>query len=387
MVGALVLVLVLALAWIRTLRHQVGERTKLLKKEIEEHKITERQLAEESRRVQAEIEEHRRTETRLEEKTGLLEQEIAERRRAQAEVERVQRELMMASRLAGMAEVATGLLHNVGNVLNSVNVLASLMVSHVRKSKVSSVSKLAALLGGHRHDLAGFLTEDAAGRQIPGYLERLASHLAEEQSLLLEKVKTITDNVQHIKEIVAMQQSYARIAGVREQISLQEIVEDSLRMHREAMERHGISILKEFEPVPAVTVDRNKILQILFNLLANAKDACEASGRLPRQVTVRICQVNGFVQVSVADNGEGVSAENLPRIFTQGFTTRASGHGFGLHSSILALQEMGGALEVQSAGPGQGATFTLKVPLLVNPAFPPPVFQAPNGGASPGRNN
>ena len=386
-VGALIFVLVLASVWIRTLHGQVEERTKRLKQEIEEHMNTERQLAEETRRVQAEIEEHRRTEARLGEKTGLLEQEIEERKRVQAEVDRVHRELVMASRLAGMAEVATGVLHNVGNVLNGVNVLASLIVTHVQKSKVSSVSKLASLFGEHRHDLGTFMTENANGQQISGYVERLAGHLADEQSSLLEKVKTITDNVQHIKEIVAMQQSYARIGGVLEQISLQDIVEDSLRMHHEAMARHGIKIVREFEGVPRVTVDRNKVLQILFNLLANAKYACEAGIQSPKQVTVRICQSNGCVHVSVADNGFGIAPENLPKIFTQGFTTRRGGHGFGLHSSILAAQELGGSLHVQSSGLGLGAVFTLKIPVAANPALILSELDGANGNELPDRNN
>jgi len=363
-VGAsLVFVLVLAGGWIRTLRLQVEERTKQLKKEIEEHKITESRLAEETRLVQAEIEEHKRTEAQLAEKTGLLENEIEERKQAQVEVERVHRELVMTSRLAGMAEVATGVLHNVGNVLNSVNVIASLIITHVQKSKVSSISKLASLLGEHRHDLGQFMTEDPNGKHIPGYVQRLASHLADEQAKLLEKVKSVTDNVQHIKEIVAVQQSYAKIGGVLEEVSLQEIVEDSLRMHCETLGRQGINVAREFESVPKVTVDRHKLLQILFNLLSNARYACEASGRTRKEVAVRLYKDGMRVGVSVTDNGIGISPENLPRIFTQGFTTREGGHGFGLHSSILAAQSIGGSLHVHSAGDGQGATFILEIPV------------------------
>ena len=377
--GALVFVLVLAGGWIRTLHRQVEERTKRLKKEIEKHKITERQLAEETRRVQAEIEEHMRTEMQLAEKTGLLEREIEERKRIQGEVERVHRELVMTSRLAGMAEVATGVLHNVGNVLNSVNVLASLIITHVHKSKVSSVSKLASLLSEHRHDLGRFMTEDSNGKQIPGYVERLAGHLADEQTKLLEKVQSITDNIQHIKEIVSMQQNYARIGGALEEMSLQEIVEDSLRMHNESLARHGITITSEFEEVPPVTVDRHKILQILFNLLANAKYACENSGRLEKQIIVRIGKAGESVRISVTDNGIGIAPENLAKIFTQGFTTREGGHGFGLHSSILAAQEMDGSLRAHSGGAGKGATFILEIPVAVRPIAIAPDLNGKNG--------
>jgi C4-dicarboxylate-specific signal transduction histidine kinase len=317
-----------------------------------------------TKRLQAEIAEHKQTEARLAEEKKLVQAEFDERKRAEAEVERSQKQLLKASRLAGMAEVATSVLHNVGNVLNSVNVLASVLVDNLQRSKVSSVAKLAQLLGEHRADLGRFVTEDERGRQLPGYLERLAGHLAEEHVRLLEKVKLLTESIQHIKEIVAMQQNYAKVSGVLERVSVAEIVEDALRMHNEALARHQIKVVRQFAEVPPVTIDRHKVLQILFNLLENAKYACDECGHPEKQITVSI-QPHGAesILVKVTDNGLGIPRENLPRIFAQEFSTRKNGHGFGLHSSILAAQDMGGSLRAQSDGPGKGATFTFETPV------------------------
>lgn len=342
--GALLVILALAAGWIGILHRQVEERTKQLQQEIAEHEKTEARLALETQRVQAEIEERKRTE---------------------AEVERGHRQLLQASRLAGMAEVATSVLHNVGNVLNSVNVLASVIVEQVQRSKVPSLARLAALLGEHRTDLGGFVTADPRGKELPGYVERLAVHLEQEQSRLLEKTRLLTESIQHIKEIVAMQQNYAKVSGVLETVALADIVEDALRMHEGGLGRHGIQLRREFVSVPAVTLDRHKLLQILFNLLENAKYACSESGRAEKQVTVRV-HLHGQdqVQIEVEDNGIGIPAENLGRLFDQQFSTRKGGHGFGLHSCMLAAQDMGATLSARSDGPGQGALFRLELPVI-----------------------
>lgn len=340
--GSLAVVLAFAAAWIGILRRQVSQRTLQLQQEITEHEKTEVRLAEETRRVHAEIEE---------------------RKRMEAEVEKGHKQLLQTSRLAGMAEVATNVLHNVGNVLNSVNVLASLIDEQVQRSKVPSVARLGSLLREHQADLGGFLTQDERGRRLPGYVEKLANHLALEQGQISEKSKALAESLSHIKEIVAMQQNYAKVSGLLETVSLAEIAEDALRMHDGALARHEIRVVRDYQPVPPVTLDRHKVLQILFNLLENAKYACEAGPAEQKQVTVRVEPGSSTtVRVSVSDNGVGIPAENLPRLFDQQFSTREGGHGFGLHSSILAAQDMGATLKAFSSGPGTGATFTLEVP-------------------------
>jgi len=341
--GGLVFGLALAGGWIAILRRQVGQRTRELQREIAEHEKTEAQLAAETRRVHAEIEE---------------------RKRIEAEVEKSHKKLVVASRMAGMAEVATSVLHNVGNVLNSANVLAALILEQLKKSKLGSVSRLAGLLQEHKRDLGKFLEDDSRGKQLPTYVQHLASHLEQEKAGLLEKTASLTESIQHIKEIVAMQQNYARIAGARETVPIEEIVEDALRMHRGALARHQVELVCDFEPTPPVAVERHKVLQILFNLLENAKYACDtASG--PKQVMLRIRHEGDCVRVVVKDNGVGISPELLPHLFKQDFSTRKGGHGFGLHSSLLAAQELGGSLRVHSDGLGQGATFTLDIPITV----------------------
>jgi PAS domain S-box-containing protein len=294
-------------------------------------------------------------------------QDITERRRAEQELDHVHKQLLVASRHAGMAEVATNVLHNVGNVLNSVNVSASVVSERIKKSKCVKLGQVAALLTEHARDLASFLT-GPKGRHVPGYLQELAADLVSERDTAVSELTELRGNVEHIKEIVAMQQSYAKRGGLVETVDIRGLVEDSLRMNEGAFSRHGVRMSREYEDVPPIQVDRHKVLQILVNVIRNAKYACDEAQGDDKRVTVRIRSTNGSLLISIIDTGVGIPKENLERIFNHGFTTRADGHGFGLHSSALAAKEMGGTLHAESAGPGQGATFTLALP-LVSPEY------------------
>jgi signal transduction histidine kinase len=302
----------------------------------------------------------------LKKRTQALENEIEESNRMQLEIEQVHKQLLKTSRQAGMAEIATNVLHNVGNVLNSVNVSASLVVDSVKKSKAANLAKVVALLREHEADLGTFITSDAKGRQLPAYLAQLSEHLLADQKATVQELDSLCGNIGHIKEIVTMQQTYARVSGVKEIINLRELVEDGLRMNVGALGRHGVEVVREFEEVPLINVDKHKVLQVLVNLIRNAKHACQESERADKRLTVRLANGEGRVKISVMDNGVGISPENLTRIFSHGFTTRKDGHGFGLHSGALAAKEMGGSLTIHSDGPGRGATFTLELPCTTN---------------------
>ena len=292
--------------------------------------------------------------------------DITEAKAAEASLAELNKRLVDTSRLAGMAEVATGVLHNVGNVLNSVNVSGNLLSERLRGSKVADLAKVAALLDGHRGDFAEWVANDPRGKRIPELVARVAEALLAERAGLLAEVGVITNHIGHIKEIVTMQQNHAKVGGVFEPLEAEALVGDALKMNAGSLAKHRITIVQDYESVPKVLVDKHKVLQILVNLLRNAKQAVDESGREDRHVRVTI-QNNGgdFVKIGIHDNGMGIAAENLNRIFSHGFTTKKTGHGFGLHSAALAATEMRGALSVHSDGEGKGATFTLALPCFV----------------------
>jgi signal transduction histidine kinase len=297
--------------------------------------------------------------TELQHARDELELRVAQRTK---ELENTHRELVEASRRGGMAEIATNVLHNVGNVLNSVNVSTDLIVEKVRNSKAGNLAKVVDLLRENTGRLGEFLCTDPRGRHVPEYLAQLSEHLALGQEAIVKESESLRLNVEHIKEIVAMQQNYATFGAHREVIDIVDLVEDSLRMHERSLNHHGLEVVREFAIVPPMNVEKHKILQILVNLIRNAKYACDESGRVDKRITIRVATHAGRVRIGVSDNGVGIAPENLTRIFNHGFTTRKGGHGFGLHGSALAAKEMNGSLEVQSEGLGKGATFVLELP-------------------------
>ena len=299
--------------------------------------------------------------TRTNERLGI---ELAERKLSEIELEKAHKKLVEVSRQAGMAEVATSVLHNVGNVLNSVNVASSCLAGSLRNSKSANLSKVAKMLHEHESDLGAFLTNDPKGKQLPGYLAQLAEHLAGEQTAALEELAHLQKNIGHIKDIVSMQQSFAKVSSSMETLQVADILEDALRMNSTSFARNNIEVIREFEKVPAVTVEKHKVMQILVNLVRNATECWNDAERTDKRLTLGISNGNSHVRITVTDNGIGIPAENLTRVFAHGFTTKKSGHGFGLHGSALAATEMNGSLGVSSDGPGQGATFILELQLV-----------------------
>jgi signal transduction histidine kinase len=275
-----------------------------------------------------------------------------------------QRQLVEVSRKAGMSEIATSVLHNVGNVLNSVNVSANLVEERVSQLKAKNLGKVAELVGQHRHDLPRFFAEDPRAANLPGYLDLLARAVDLDQQHLLGELASMRRNVDHIKAIIMLQQDFAKTPnGVAERLSLIELVDDALCFDRPAYERYGIAVDRQLDALEPVTVDRHKVLQILANLLSNARHAVEQRPPGQRRVAIRASTTDDDLVIDVEDTGCGIPAENLGRVFNLGFTTRPDGHGFGLHSSACAATELGGNLTCHSEGRDRGTRFRLRLPL------------------------
>jgi signal transduction histidine kinase len=281
------------------------------------------------------------------------------------ELSSAQRGLIESSHRAGMAEVATGVLHNVGNVLNSVNISASIAMDKVREMSSSKLAKAVALMEEHKSDLATFISEDDRGSQLPGYFAAISSCLANEQDDLLNELDALATNIDHIKTIVGMQQSHAGVAGVAQTTTLGEMIDDVLRLEIASFVRHNIRIVREYDANVQVSIQKQKVFQILINLVVNAKQAMRDSGEKGEHVLIvrAACADDGTLRFEFRDTGPGIAPENLTKIFSHGFTTKRDGHGFGLHHAALSATEMGGNLTVESDGLGQGAAFILTLPV------------------------
>jgi two-component system NtrC family sensor kinase len=302
--------------------------------------------------------------SQLSEAVENLHREVSERIRAENELKNLHQQLMDAARHAGMAEIATGVLHNIGNVLNSVNVSAELASDRLRASRIEQLQSTTEMLEHHGNDLGTFLSLDPKGMKIPAFLTLLAASLIEDKREISAELDNLITKIEHVKTIVSAQQSYAGVSGVIEVFDVAVAIDDALKLNVASFDRHKIEIVRDYEIMPKVHLDKQKLLQILVNLVKNGKDALVAAEFDRRMLTFRTrCVRHDRLQIHVCDNGVGILPEHLTRIFSHGFTTKKNGHGFGLHSCANAARELGGSLTVESAGQNRGATFILDLPL------------------------
>jgi two-component system, NtrC family, sensor kinase len=270
--------------------------------------------------------------------------------------------LVRASREAGMAEVATGILHNVGNVLNSINTSAEVAVEHVQGLSLEPMRK-ALELATSSGDVGTFLSEDVRGKKVLPYLKKSVEHAFKQRRELMAEMDQIRERLEHVKEIVQRQRAYAGATVALETCSVTELVEDSLALTKNSIQDHHVDVVREFLQNPSLRIDRHWMLQILVNLISNACEALADGAQGDRKLTVQTELDGDRCVIRVSDNGVGIAPEDAAKLFGQGFTTKATGLGFGLHDSSIAVRQMNGTLEAQSEGRGRGATFTLRVPL------------------------
>jgi signal transduction histidine kinase len=285
------------------------------------------------------------------------------------ELRATQSQLTDMAHSAGMAEIATGVLHNVGNVLNSVNISASLVSDQLRNSRADDLKRTTERLQAHRDELAEFLAADGRAPKLLDYLTKLSGKLDTEREDLVRELALLTEKVEHIKSVIAAQQSYARRVTYREEIEVERIINDVLAMHGPSLTRHQIPVRTDFRRVPRALLEKNKLVQVVDNLVKNAIESMRDAGGADHALTVRIAPAgDNRIRIAVADSGGGIRPEHLKQIFNYGFTTKREGNGFGLHSSALAMSDIGGTISVSSDGPGCGATFTIEFPAQSNAA-------------------
>ena len=297
-----------------------------------------------------------------------LEELVRERTR---ELEKTHQKLLGTAHQAGMSEVASNILHNVGNVLNSALTPAGLIMEEISDSKITSLEKLGDLFKKHGERLGQFIQNDPAGQKVPEFVEGVLKFLGAERKNIYANAKRISESLAHIREIIRLQQTYVGGPALRERLTLTDLVDDAIDIHAAGLSGREVPLVKQYDINPEIEISRHKVMMILINLLKNALESIEENQPKSPRIVIRVQKTKGddtTVSVKISDNGSGIKAENLERIFQHGFTTKKNGHGFGLHSSANAAAELGGRLLAESEGPTLGACFTLVLPLSPKPA-------------------
>jgi C4-dicarboxylate-specific signal transduction histidine kinase len=294
-------------------------------------------------------------EDKVRDRTRRLEDALQELRDTQAI-------LTDTARRAGMAEIATGVLHNVGNVLNSINISTTCLSDRLRKSKLVEMHRMLDQLNGQQEGIEKFLAGEGRAAKLLTYLSTVAAKLEDERAELQEEMSRLIEKVGHVKGIVNTQQRYARRVHFHEPVNLVALIEEILSMHSSSVDKHGVEVVTDFGPLPIASLEKTNLVQVLDNLIKNAIEAM--SDQPQRVLTVRAQpSEKDRVTITVSDTGCGIAAEALKNVFSYAFTTKSDGNGFGLHSSALAISGIGGSIRVTSPGIGKGASFIIDFPL------------------------
>jgi PAS domain S-box-containing protein len=283
--------------------------------------------------------------------------DITERKRLNAA-------LNTASRLGGMAEVAIGVLHNVGNAINSVNVSASLVGDKLQSKSTKLMTRSMELLSANKDDLVRYLTGDPTGKVLLQGLGNLSSSVLREQQEVVTEMDSVRQHLTQIMQTIQRQEEYARVTSVVEKCSLDQVIDEALAFVVARCKEVGVQVKTEVDEMLDLTQDRNQIVQILANLLRNAVDALADADQPDKVIgVVGRRHGDGRFRIEVSDNGAGISEADQPAIFRYGFSTKRDGHGFSLHNSSTLAQAMRGALSFSSDGKGRGSVFCLELPI------------------------
>lgn len=287
--------------------------------------------------------------------------DISERKRSEENYNVLHQKLVTTARQAGMADVATSILHNVGNVLNSISITSQLLLNRNTKTQVDGLLKLVGLLQLNKDQLNVFLTEDPIGKILPDYLQKLAEYWEKEEDYSFKELNFLKDQIHYIKSIIDSQQSLSKTSKMIEKVQINALINDSLVIN--GIEKNGIIVERSYAKIPPFDIDKIKLLQILVNLTKNSMESVIESKKKEKKIILRTTMPDPeHILIELIDNGVGIKAEDMPKLFTYGYTTKKKGHGFGLHPSALSAQELGGELKAASLGQEQGATFTLTIP-------------------------
>ena len=292
--------------------------------------------------------------------------DISERKSTEEKLRLTQQKLVETAHGAGMAEIATGVLHNIGNILNSVNISTEEIFNTLKASKLRGLVKANEMVARHRDDYAAFFANHPKGKLIPGYFNSLGEAMKEEHELMVDEVQALTEKVSMMRDVISTQQSYAKATLYTEEVSISDLVEDALKLQQAALLKQGVNIIKKYDYTPRCSVPKVKLVHVLTNLIKNAKEAMrDVDSEVEQEMVLEIRERHpGQVDIVLTDNGCGIKPVNLEKIFNHGFTTKDEGHGFGLHTCANFMTEMGGSLVAESEGLGHGSVFTVTFPLV-----------------------
>ncbi len=294
--------------------------------------------------------------------------DITLRKQNEFDIASLNQQILSSAKAAGVAEIVTTVLHNIGNILTSMTVSSNLLIESYMSTNYQLFADICKLFNEHESDLAEYLKHDQKGMLLPAMLNALSEDMLSRYYTTKEELAIINDGIKNIKEILLTQQEFAIVGGASEHLDLKDVMENTLKIFSMLICKDSITLTQEYNDILKVWVDKAKLIHVLLNVLKNARESLMfgESNQTTKTINISIQaskNQQGMAEILISDNGAGIRSEDLKKLFNYGFTTKKTGHGFGLHSCALYISELGGMISVSSPGPGKGATFTILIPL------------------------
>jgi DNA-binding LacI/PurR family transcriptional regulator/signal transduction histidine kinase len=271
-------------------------------------------------------------------------------------------ELTKQAHREGMADISIEILHNIGNILNSINVSVNLMKTNADSLMIPYLLNANEMLTANLADLETFITGDPKGKKLMQFFLKLGTSFADFKNQMIYNANRLDDKVKSIVDMISAQQTYAGAGNkeVMEKLDIASILDDAVKLMAESIDRYQIKITKDYQVRPQILVQRMKLFHILFKLINNAKDAMIDTQAGDRSLTFTICEDEQCKYIRISDSGRGIPGNLLEKIFEFGYSNKKDGHELGLHSCSKYMKEMDGKIWAESNSPNSGTTFVLQ---------------------------
>jgi two-component system, NtrC family, sensor kinase len=281
-----------------------------------------------------------------------------------ASIEESRKIVLDSAHKAGMADVASEVLHNVGNVVNSANTSIEVLEAKLLHSHVDGLERAARLLGEQAPHAAEFFAKDPRAPKLINYIAQLSQSSQKERAESAQLIAKLATSINHIRTIVAMQQEHSKGAEFSQEVNLRELVRETLLLKQDRITVANIDVQLQMDEIPLLLTNKSKLNQVLLNLVKNAVEAMEDNSTRDQTLLIRAKVFEGGVALEIRDRGPGIAPENLAKIFEHGFSTKETGMGIGLHYCANAIRSLGGRIKVVNCEPPWGASFQIWLPCI-----------------------
>ncbi len=279
--------------------------------------------------------------------------------------------LMEQSYYSGIGEMASGILHNLRNILTPMVGQMGNIRGKLKEAPMDNIEKAAAELNLDS-------LEEGREKSLKKYLSLAVSRLSAIHQDIDKSLMVVSGQVAHMEDVLSQQDKFAYFKKAMEALNINMIIEDAIKLMPQKL-INAVDITRDpgLAQLPPVSSERIVLIQVITNVLNNASESILRKGVEKGNIWIRgISESDGEVQkvhVVIRDDGEGIDIEDRKKIFRRGYSTKTpKSSGIGLHWCSNVLSAIKADLFVESEGPGLGSSFHIRLPAINDRSFNKP---------------